>query len=64
MHVLMSDDGLSVQARRLVSLIRPRIQVRLEEVNRVPVSVLVWGLGIDFSSALGAVRTRLRATLR
>lgn len=55
---------LSPEATDLLNRIMPRIQERLAEVNRMPVSVLLWGPGIDSDSPLAAVRAELRARLR
>ena len=52
------------EASDLVSTILPRIMRRLEEIKRTPVSVLLWGPGIDSDSPLAAVRLKLRQVLR
>lgn len=55
---------LTPEAADLLSRIMPRIQERLAEVNRVPVSILLWGPGVNSDSPLAAVRAELRRRLR
>lgn len=59
------DIGLSPEAKQLMDSIRPRILARLEEVNKIPVSVLIWGPGYKSRThSLADVRLKLRRTLR
>lgn len=58
------DIPLSPEAQRLISRILPLIEEGINAVNRVPVSVLIWGPGIDSSNPLSAVRSSLRTKLR
>src|SRR5690349_9103634 len=60
----LPDIPLSDEAAELVRRIMPRIEARLSDVNRVPVSVLLWGPGIDSTSQLAIVRAELRRRLR
>jgi hypothetical protein len=60
----LPDIPLSQEASDLLSRLLPRIRQRLVEVNRVPVSVLLWGPGIASSSPLAVVRADLRKSLR
>jgi hypothetical protein len=60
----LPDIPLSREAAELINRIIPRLQERLAEVNRVPVSVLLWGPGIDSTSKLAEVRQELRRRLR
>lgn len=64
---LMTDPTpipLSDEAASLIALLRPRIQGRLKEVDRTPVSVLIWGPGLESTHALATVRGDLRRKLR
>jgi hypothetical protein len=47
-----------------MEILRPRIQQGLEEVQKVPVSVLLWGPAIDGPNPMASVRQQLRARLR
>jgi hypothetical protein len=58
------DIALSPEATRLVTRITPQIQEALNDVNKVPVSVLLWGPGIDSRHPVYAVRAALRSELR
>src|SRR5687768_4523248 len=58
------DIPLSPEAERLISRLLPLIEESIEAVNKVPVSVLIWGPGIDSPSPLAAVRSNLRTRLR
>lgn len=60
----LPDIPLSQEAAELIQRILPRIEEHLRQVNRVPVSVLLWGPGIDSMSALSEVRSELRSRLR
>lgn len=60
----LPDIPISDEAQELLARIMPRIKSRLNEVNRVPVSVLLWGPGIESSSPISLVRAELRSTLR
>src|SRR4051812_27065280 len=60
----LPDIPLSPEAERLLTRISPLIMEGLEEVNKVPVSVLLWGPGMDSTSPLTAVRANLRSELR
>jgi hypothetical protein len=60
----LPDFPLAPEAVELLSRITPRIQERLAEVNRVPVSVLLWGPGLEAKSRLAIVRASLRKKLR
>jgi hypothetical protein len=60
----LPDIPLSPEAERLVTRIQPLIVEGLKEVNRVPVSILVWGPGIESNNAMLPVRASLRAELR
>jgi hypothetical protein len=60
----LPDVPLSHSAEQLMNRLRPRIQGRLEEVGHVPVSVLIWGPGVNAESRLAEVRVRLRSKLR
>lgn len=46
----LPDIPLSAEAQRLLTHIRPVIMEGLDEVNKVPVSGLLWGSGIDSAS--------------
>ncbi len=61
---MFGSSPLSPEARRLSMTILPRIKTQLQEVNRVPVSVLLWGPGIKSSSPLAHLRTNIRSKLR
>jgi hypothetical protein len=60
----LPDIPLSREAADLVGRILPRIEQRLEEIKRTPVSILLWGPGIGSSSPLATLRLRLRQLLR
>ena len=60
----LPTDGLSPEAADFLARIRPKISVRLEEVNKVPVGVLIWGPAPTSSSSLATVRHELRQKLR
>jgi hypothetical protein len=60
----LPDIPFSKEAAELLDRLRPRIQARLEEVNHVPVSVLLWGPGIQSPSPLATLRAELRQHLR
>jgi len=60
----LPDIPLTPEASDLVAKLLSRIERRLEEVKRTPVSVLLWGPGIDSTSPLAAVRLNLRQLLR
>ena len=60
----LPDVPLSNEAYKLLQKIRPRIRERLDEVNHVPVGVLLWGPGIEAINPLADVRSRLRSDLR
>ncbi len=60
----LPDIPLCPEAEELLQRIVPRIQARLEEVSRVPVSILIWGPGAQSTHPLVAVRTNLRHRLR
>lgn len=60
----LPDVPMSQNAERLLNRLRPRISRRLAEVAKVPVSVLLWGPGVQSTSQLAKVRVQLRATLR
>ena len=61
---MFGGSNLSPEAIRLSMRILPRIKTRLQEVNRVPVSVLLWGPGIKSSSPLVHLRADIRSKLR
>jgi hypothetical protein len=58
------DIALSPEAARLISRITPQIHEALDDVNKVPVSVLLWGPGIDSHHPIYSVRAELRSELR
>jgi len=60
----LPDVPLTPEAADLANRLRPLIKGRLAEANKVPVSVLVWGPGIDSSSPLSSTRADLRSRLR
>src|SRR6266581_402818 len=60
----LPDIALSPEAARLAARITPQIQEALKDVNKVPVSVLLWGPGIDSHHPVYAVRAALRSELR
>jgi hypothetical protein len=60
----LPDIPLSREAADLLERITPRILERLDEVRRVPVSILIWGPGIDSAHPLVPVRANLRLRLR
>ena len=55
---------LSSNAQNLINLLKPRIHARLLEVEQIPVSILLWGPGIDSTNPLWGIRTDLRDILR
>jgi hypothetical protein len=55
-----TDIALSPEAADLIAQLRPRIVARLEEVKRVPVSLLLWGPGVGSVAQLASVRSGLR----
>lgn len=55
---------MSAEASDLMARLTPRIASRLEEVNRTPVSVLLWGPGVSSPSPLASCRSALRTVLR
>jgi hypothetical protein len=59
-----TDIALSPEAADLIAQLRPRIVARLEEVRRVPVSVLLWGPAVGSIASLASVRSGLRGKLR
>ena len=60
----LPDFPLTPEAAELLTDLMPRIHQRLAEVNKVPVSVLLWGPGIDSNSKLASTRAHLRQKLR
>jgi hypothetical protein len=64
MKKLPPDVPLSPEAERLMAQVLPRIQQGLAAVHRIPVSVLIWGPGLDSTSPLLDVRLQLRSCLR
>ena len=60
----ISTVPLSSDAQNLLNRLIPRIHARLGEVERVPVSILLWGPGIDSTNPLWNTRTDLRDILR
>lgn len=61
---MLPDIPLSQEAQRLAEVLMPKIQQRLRDVERVPVSVLVWGPAPASTNPIAAVRVDLRAALR
>jgi hypothetical protein len=61
---MLPDAPLTAEASRLFMRIQPRISARLQEVNRVPVSVLLWGPAVDSSNPLAPIRPKVRSELR
>ena len=61
---MFPDVPLTPEAQEFMDRITPQIQGGLEEVARVPVSVLLWGPASDGDSPMAPVRTQLRAKLR
>lgn len=59
-----STVPLSSDAQNLLDRLIPRIHSRLAEVERVPVSILLWGPGIDSTNPIWNTRTTLRDILR
>lgn len=60
----LPDFPLSPEATELLNQLMPRIHQRLSEANREPVSILLWGPGVDTKSKLGHTRANLRQKLR
>jgi hypothetical protein len=60
----LPDTPLSPEALRFRERILARIDERLEEVNRTPAGILLWGPGLDSTSLLAEVRLNLRSKLR
>jgi hypothetical protein len=60
----LPDIPLSSDAERLLERLRPRIRSHLDDVEKVAVSVLLWGPGLNDNSALGTLRRELRTKLR
>ena len=58
------DAPLSAEAQAFLAQIAPKIQAGLEAISQVPVSVLVWGPGIESLHPLAPVRAEVRAALR
>lgn len=58
------DITLSPEAASLLSRITPKIHQALNDVSKVPVSVLLWGPGIDSQHPIYPVRAALRTELR
>jgi hypothetical protein len=58
------DTPLSREAQAFFERLGPKIDLGLQEVQRVPVSVLLWGPAVDSTHPLAPLRPRLRATLR
>ncbi len=60
----LPDAPLTAEAQAFFERIVPQIKCGLDEVQRVPVSVLLWGPAVDGTHPLAALRPRLRAQLR
>ncbi|RJP40427.1 MAG: hypothetical protein C4548_10590 [Desulfobacteraceae bacterium] len=60
----LPDIPFTEEASGLFNRLLPRIKDRLLEVEKVPVSVLLWGPGIGSGSSLASVRMGLRQALR
>jgi hypothetical protein len=60
----LPDIPLTPEASRFLERIRPKIAEGLQDVQRVPVAVLLWGPGITSSHPLAGLRSQLRAVLR
>ncbi len=58
------DVPLATEAAALLARIMPIIETRLEEVDHIPVSVLLWGPGAMSKGPLSSVRWSIRAKLR
>ncbi len=55
---------LTAEAQSLLDRLVPRITKRLSEVEKVPVSILLWGPGLSSTNPLWDMRTTLRNLLR
>lgn len=58
------DDNLSPEAKELLDKMMPEYLKRLEQISRIPVSVLIWGPSPDSQSIIGKIRKELRQLLR
>lgn len=58
------DTPLTPEAHDFLSRVQARIQAGMDEVQKVPVSVLLWGPDVDGDNPLAQVRDRLRSELR
>lgn len=58
------EDELSDEAKQLFQQMLPKYKQRLDEIKRLPVSILIWGPSPTSSSVIGELRKQLRNTLR
>lgn len=58
------EDELSDEAKQLFQQMPPKYKQRLDEIKRLPVSILIWGPSPTSSSVIGELRKQLRNTLR
>jgi hypothetical protein len=61
---MFTGPPLTAEARKLAKRILPGIRSRIQEVNRVPVSILLWGPGVGSSSPIARLRIDMRSKLR
>lgn len=58
------DDDLSPEARDLFIKMLPNYHERLHQINKIPISVLIWGPSPSSQSPIGRIRRELRQLLR
>lgn len=58
------DTDLSPEAKALLDRMMPNYYKKLEQINRIPISVLIWGPAPDTQSPIGMIRKELRQLLR
>ncbi len=60
----LPDVPFTEEASSLLNRLLPRVRGRLLDVEKIPVSVLLWGPGIGSDSPLATIRMILRQKLR
>lgn len=58
------DDDLSPEAKALFEQMMPNYHEKLEQIKKLPVSVLIWGPAPDSGTPIGQIRKQLRQLLR
>lgn len=63
-NVISLNDKLSPEAKKLLEVMMPIYTEKLKMIEKIPVSILVWGPSPQTHSTISDVRLRLRNKLR